>query len=88
MTAIPKIRKKYFEHGLGRTAANKARLHKLAKSMIKIRADMGLTVAELARRVGCSWICIYHIEKEQNYPSWEIYLGICEALKQSTPPLS
>jgi DNA-binding XRE family transcriptional regulator len=75
------------EHGLQKSNQAKAALKSLATNLKAARIQAKLKPEELAQKVGCSKQVIYHIESEDCYPSFPVYIAMLVVLKQPLPPL-
>ena len=75
------------EHGLQRSDQARAALKSLAKNLRIARVAAKLKPEELAQKVGCSKQVIYHIESEDCYPSFPVYIAILAVLRKGKPPL-
>lgn len=94
MADLPTVPKHFFEHRIADTTAAKAALKRMASALRDARLNhkaggrTGLTIRELADRVGCSYQMISHVERADNFPSFAVYLAICRVLKLGKPPLT
>ena len=85
---LPAVRKNYFEHGLQHTKASQAALKTLASSVHSLRKASGMSLKDLAEKVGCSYQVIHHIESADNFPSLAVYLAICRVFGFPNPPMT
>lgn len=63
-------------------------LKTLATSARSLRKSCGLSVDQLASRLGVSVKAVYHIERGENWPSMLLYISLCRELGQPKPPMT
>lgn len=73
------------EHRLTATPQAVAARKNLSSALREYRTKHGLSLEELADKVGCSKMQIYHLEKKNNDPSHALYLAICRVLGVEAP---
>ena len=73
---------------MARTLWAETALKNLAVNLKTRRKARGLTLQSLARKAGCSFQVIWHIENEHNFPSMSVYLSLCRVLRAGRVPLT
>ncbi len=86
-TTFPRLKKKYFQHGLGLTPESRADLKKLAASITLLREEYEIPKSAFAKRIGIAHSSLNHIEGARCFPSFPVYRSICRELGQPKPPL-
>lgn len=79
--------RKYFGHRLGDDPKMRAKLDRLGAAVLGLRQEQGLSLAQLAEKVGCSLHTIHNIEHARNWPALPVYVALCRELGVSNPPL-
>ena len=68
--------------------ATPAQMEKFGRAVKARRKELSYGLRDLARRSGISYGMICHIEKGENYPSLQVYVALCKALKLEKPALT
>lgn len=62
-------------------------MSKLGKAVRALRLAAGMTVDDLAPKIGCSYKHLFNIEQGESKPSIEIYVTLVRVLKAGKLPL-
>lgn len=63
------------------------KLKKLAAAVREGRAKRNLSLRELGENVGIAPQSLQNVERERNWPSMPVYIGLCRELGAGEPPM-